>query len=260
MWPGRVQRGPLAPGEPDGRGVVHPHGRRGGAEQPGKATRASHEHPPAERERIPVAAPRRWIPRTVAAELGRLFDVDVRRIGDVPQQPELAVGDDVRAALPPHPAGPAEVVGMAVGDDHRVHPAHGDPGGRQPPAELAEHAATGEPGVDDRRPAFVLEDIAVDVPEAGHVDRQLTAQHPGGDLGDVVGRRLLLLTSRPLLHPRDATAATGASRRFRSRPGTFSGRRAGSCRRWRRPPSPDGPRRPRRAGSGGRSPGAGRRR
>ena len=38
--------------------------------------------------------------------------------------------------------------------------------------------------------------------------------------------------------------------------GVISGRRAGSCRRWRRPPCGDGPRRPRRAGTGGRSPAA----
>ena len=66
-------------------------------------------------------------------------------------------------------------------------------------------ASAGKPGIDDRRPALVLEHVAVDVPEAGHVDRQLAAQHAGGDLGDVVVRRLLLLPSRPLVHPRDAT-------------------------------------------------------
>ena len=254
MWPGVCRRGPLAPGEPDGGGVVHPHGRRGGAEQPGEPARTAHEHPAAERERVRISAPRRRIPRAMAAELGRLFDIDVGRVGDVPQQAELPVGDDIGAALAAHPPGPAEVVGMTVGDDHRVHAAHGEPRRGQAPAELAEHAATGESGVDDRRPAFVLQDIAVDVPEAGHVDRQLTAQHPRGDLGDLVGGRLLLLASRPFLHPRDATGdPCEPTSSTPSHP-------AGSCRRWRRPPSPGGPRRRRRAERGGRSPAATHRR
>ncbi len=61
------------------------------------------------------------------------------------------------------------------------------------------HAAR-QSGIDDRRAALVLEHVAVDVTETGHVDRQLGAQDARGDLGDGFAGRLLLLFRGPLRH------------------------------------------------------------
>ena len=51
--------------------------------------------------------------------------------------------------------------------------------------ELLERRPAGQAGVDERDAALVGDDVAVDVAEAGHVDRQLAAQHTGRHLGDL---------------------------------------------------------------------------
>ena len=110
------------------------------------------------------------------------------------------MGDDVGTGLVPHPPGRAEVVGMTVRHDHRVHATHRDARRREARLERATRGAAGEAGIDDRRTALVLEHVAVDVTEAGHVDRQLGAQDPGSDLGDSLTGRLLLLLGGPRRH------------------------------------------------------------
>ena len=64
----------------------------------------------------------------------------------------------------------------------------------------------GRPGSTIGDAALVLEDVAVDVAEAGHVDRQLAAQDAGGDLGDLVARRLLLLAPGAIGHLVEGTS------------------------------------------------------
>ena len=106
------------------------------------------------------------------------------------------MGDDVGAGLVADPAGAAEVVGVAVGDDDGVHPAQRDAGAR-PAARSSVFSVRrpGSPGSTMADAALVLEHVAVDVAEAGHVDRQLGPQHARGDLGDLARRPLLLLAA-----------------------------------------------------------------
>ena len=77
-----------------------------------------------------------------------------------------------------------------------------------------ERRPPGQAGVDDGDAALVLEHVAVDVAEAGHVDRQLAAQHARGDLGDLGGRPLLLLAAGAIGHRLDGVpdAASDAGR------------------------------------------------
>ena len=108
--------------------------------------------------------------------------------------------DDVGAGLVAHPAGATEVIGVAVCDDHRVHPADRDAGGGEAGAQLLERRPAGQTGVDERDAALVGDDVAVDVAEAGHVDRQLAAQHTGRHLGDLRDSVLLLLATGAVGH------------------------------------------------------------
>ncbi len=198
-----VQPDPLPPGELDHLAVVDANGRHRRLEEARGDAGGAHPHAPLERELVALPAPRRRIPRPPARRrlMGRdVLDVQVRRFGAVPDHPEALVGDDLGARLGPHPAGPAEVVGVAVRDDDGVHPPQRDAGAGQALGQRGERASTGQPRVDDGHAAGVLEDVAVDVTEAGHVDRQLGAQHAGGDLGDLGGRALLLLATGAIAH------------------------------------------------------------
>ena len=67
------------------------------------------------------------------------------------------------------------------------------PGGLEPRLERLPRLRTGQAGVDDGEAAVVEEAVHVHVPEARHPDRQLHPDHARRDLGDLVGRGLLLL-------------------------------------------------------------------
>ena len=92
--------------------------------------------------------------------------------------------------------GAAEVVGVRVRDDDGVDVAQLEAGALEPRLERLPGLRTGEPGVDDGEAALVHKAVGVDVAEAGHPDRELHAQDAGGDLDDVLARRLLLLLLR----------------------------------------------------------------
>ena len=153
-----------------------------------------------------LAAPRWRIPRSSPSTVGDrhrrgdVLDVEVRRLGAVPDHPEALVGDDLGAGLVADPSGPAEVVGVAVGDDHRVHAWQRDAGAAETLDELLERAPAGQTGVDDGHAALVLEDVAVDVTQSRHVDRQLRPQHARRHLGDLGGGGLLLLATGAIGH------------------------------------------------------------
>ena len=153
--------------------------------------------------------------RPAGAAASSVLDVDVRRFVAIPDHPEALVGDDLGAGLGPHPAGPAEVVGMAVGHDHGVHPPQRDAGAGESLGQLGERTPPGQSGVDDGDAARVLEDVAVDVAEAGHVDRQLGTQDARGDLGDLGRGALLLLATGAIAH-----RAMVRGRRHQGRPRT----------------------------------------
>ena len=221
---GRVQGDPLPPTEADHLGVVEANRRCRRLEQPREAGGGADPHPPLQRERVAVAAPRRRVPRAPGPVVGGVLHVDVGWLGAIPDHAEIAVGDDVGAGLVAHPAGAAEVIGMAVGDDHGVHPLERDAGAGEPPGELLERRAAWQARIDDGDASLVGDDVAVDVAEAGHVDRQLAAQHAGSDLGDLGGGVLLLLATGAIGHLRSVRV-----RRRARRPVTGSARWPGPC-------------------------------
>ena len=65
---------------------------------------------------------------------------------------------------------------------------------------LLVRAASGQAGVDDGDAAGVLEHVAVDVAETGHVDRQLGPQHAWRHLGHLARGALLLLATGAIGH------------------------------------------------------------
>ncbi len=197
-----VHGDPLAPAQHQRLGVVDAH----------RGSRDAHEARGVAREQVPRAqlrrhlhrltAPRRRAERVVAplvrwgVQRRGVLDIEVARIEAVPEHHETPMGDDVGARLAAHELGAAVVVGVRVRHHHRVDAPHRDAGRAQTLADGGARRPSRQAGVDERDTTVVLDDVAVGVPEAGHVDRQLGAQHPGGDLGDVGGGPLLLLAGR----------------------------------------------------------------
>ena len=92
-----------------------------------------------------------------------------------------------RPTLSGEPVGAAKVIGMGVGDDHRVHVACARQARLlEPLLENPPGAGSGQPGVHHGRALGVDDGVAVDVAEPGHPDRQLHAQDVGGDLRHLV--------------------------------------------------------------------------
>ena len=54
-----------------------------------------------------------------------------------------------------------------------------------------------EAGIDDRETAVIEQAVHVHVPEPGHPDRELHADHVRSHLGDFFGRGILFLFVRP---------------------------------------------------------------
>ena len=156
VWPGRVQRHPLAPGEGDDLRVLEP------------ARRARHLHvgahllavrsviisswlpqsrsPPHGSGPVPRARRRQSLWSSVAVS-GSSASISLR----VPPDAEALVGDDVGARLLADARRAAEVVGVRVGDDHGVHPRQRDAGGAEAGDERRP-TAPGRAGRDRRRP------------------------------------------------------------------------------------------------------------
>jgi hypothetical protein len=124
------------------------------------------------------------------------LDAPVVRIVRCPPDPERAMGDHLRTGLVAQAARTAVVVRMAVRGDHRVNAAQRHPGPFEARHQRVPRRVTGHPRVDEGDAPLVLEQVAVDVAESRHLDRELQAQHPGGDLGDRLLRWLLLLARR----------------------------------------------------------------
>ena len=112
--------------------------------------------------RIPVDAGLRLVLRT------HDLDLVVVGLGDgIEERAEAPVGDDLGAELAPQGGGLAEVVGMGVGDDHRVDPLDGVAGSRQPLLQRLPGGTAGETRVDQGQSVAVLDDVAVHVAESG---------------------------------------------------------------------------------------------
>ncbi len=100
--------------------------------------------------------------------------------------------DPGAVAVAKHARAP-EVIRMGVRDDDGVDVARGAPGSAQPVGDRSPRRWAGQARVYDGHALLVLEQVHVHVPESGHADRQLAAQHTGRHLGHLGGRRLLLL-------------------------------------------------------------------
>ncbi len=100
----------------------------------------------------------------------------------VEEGPERAVGDDLGAELSLERAGLPEVVGVAVGHDHRVHPLDRIAGRSQRLVEGLPRPGAWQTGIDERDAPCVLHGVAIHVAEAGHRDRELHPHDAGHDL------------------------------------------------------------------------------
>jgi len=122
-------------------------------------------------------------------------DLGQRARGDRRSEAEAAMGDHRGARLLRKARGAAEMIRVRVRDDHRVYVADLEARLAQPILERAPGARPRETRIDDRGAPRVEDRIAVHVPEAGHPDRELHAQHVRRDLDDLGTRGFLLLSS-----------------------------------------------------------------
>ena len=192
VWPGVCTTTHSRPAERDDLGVVDPHASAAASRTSGCHQRLAHAvlEPPCGGGRgsgTPTAspAPRRATRRGVRRASSSSASSSV---GRVPPRAEGLVGDESAPASSPHRPAPPKWSGcewVTTTVWTRLQP------GRRPRRAGRRAPSTtrpGQAGVDDGDAALVLEGVAVDVAEAGHVDRQLHAQHARRDLGDLVGR------------------------------------------------------------------------
>ena len=215
-----VQHEPVAPGEPQHVAVLDR--VRDLGDEVAAAERPHHApaHPLLERRARALAAPRRRAApgSEAAAARGRLLGRLGRGLGDRAlrvagllaqvlgrdlggrgagePEAEVAVADHARAGLAHEARRAAEVVGVRVRDDHGVHVLQADPGLLQAILQRAPARRAGQPGVDQRGALTVDQRVAVHVPQPGHRDRELHAQHVRGDFRDLGPRLFLLLPFR----------------------------------------------------------------
>jgi hypothetical protein len=151
---------------------------------------------------LPFTAPRR---HSVERMKGRqLIGIDVDDIDLFPGCPtpagaERLMGDELDRllALSCEARCQAEMIRVTVGHVHRVHVVDGEVHRLQPGRQRVEFGRCGQARIHQRDAAVVHERVAVDVAEPGHLDGELDAQNVGSDLGDLIGRGLLLLLERP---------------------------------------------------------------
>ena len=186
---GGVESHPFAAAEGDDLGVVDAPGRRRGAHEPTERDPEElHLHPPLQRR----AEHRVAAPRHRSAERGRdwcavarLVRVERLLLAWIEPRAEAAMRDHLGAVGVAHPTRAAEVVGVRVGDDHRVHVLGLVARPLEPVDEGSPRLWPGHPRVDDRHAPLVLEEVAVHVAEAREHDRELRPQDAGRDLGDL---------------------------------------------------------------------------
>ena len=238
MWPGRVQPDPLAPGQLDDLAVVDADRRHRRLEEARREAGGADPHPPLERELWPSpphgggSHGRRRPPATAASTSSTSTSGGSLRSQIIRKRWWVTISAPVSDRTQPAPPKWSGWLWVTIDG---VHPLQRDAGAGQPLGELGERAPPGQPGVDDGDAARVLEDVAVDVAEAGHVDRQLGAQHAGGDLGDLGRGALLLLATGAIGHHRtivggpDRAGATPASSRLATVASATIGRWLGLC-------------------------------
>ena len=108
---------------------------------------------------------------------------------------EAAVGDHRGARFLREARRAAEVIRVRVRDDHGVYVADLEPGLAQAILDRAPGAGARKPGIDDGGALRVEDRVAVHVPESGHADRELHAQHVRRDLADLRTRGFLFLSA-----------------------------------------------------------------
>ncbi len=138
--PGRVEGHPLAPGQLDHVGVVQAPRRRRDADDLAQAGEVRHAFlaPPLIVEAGAAPRGRSEGRRPFLDVRGLDLGIHVTGLGRIPPRREAAVADDLGPRLGAQPAGSTEVVRMAVGHDHGVHPPErhvglGQPVGRARP-------------------------------------------------------------------------------------------------------------------------------
>ena len=163
---------------PPGRKPSPPHGVVPGPELPGRARRR--RATVSSRSLTGPSSPSGILGHEAVVELARGRRRAVRSNGV--ENERWATTSAVVFDL--EPAGAAEVVGVGVGDEHRVDAfrRHADR------VQLARSDRRGnrvrEAGIDEGHAALVLEHVAVHVAEPGNGDRDLDATDPGSDLVD----------------------------------------------------------------------------
>ena len=101
------------------------------------------------------------------------------RRGWGPTSSERSMGHDLGAGLGAQPTRTTEVIGVTMGDDHGMHPFERKSPRFNRSVSAAYRVLARQAGVDHGHAALVFQEIAIHVPETGHVHRQLAAQPPG---------------------------------------------------------------------------------
>ena len=96
------------------------------------------------------------------------------------------MGDDFRTDFLAQSTGSAVMVGVTVGDEHRVDALEWHADRAEARLERDKRFMAGHAGVDDGDTAFVFEHVHVDVTKTRQVDGQLCPQDSGGQFGDLV--------------------------------------------------------------------------
>ena len=206
---GMRDHGNHRPSQPARHAPAHPHleGRARVLPAPGRAVVPAVDH-------LPVGG----------VVLGRAQVVDrdvhvVARLHDT--ELEGTVRNDLGTRFFRETVRTAEVVGVRVGHQHRVHVLGGESG----LAEALEHGVPAvlgrEARIDDGGALVVQQGVHVDVAEPRHPDRKLHAEHVRGDLGDL-GAGVLLFLAAGLFRHRGRVAASFAPGDAQSRLGTRS--------------------------------------
>ena len=200
---GRVHGHPFTAREAERLGIAQAHGGTGQVQHARDAS--SHRHAgatsprnvhrrPAPRGGVPGPAHRRARLSTVDRQ--RVVEVDVVGFARIPEHAEPLVRDDVATGVGSQPVRTAEVIGMAVGDDHGVDVLQRHPDLLKAPLDHGVAVLVGKAGVHHRDATLVLQHVHVHVSESGDGDGELGPQHTRRDLEDLVTGRQLLLFRR----------------------------------------------------------------
>ena len=137
-------------------------------------------------------------PRGARVGLRLAFEFFLADVGGIPPRAERRRRDDLRPRLLPHPSRCTEVVDVRVRDHDRVHVLQLEAGELEPLHQQLPRLRSGHARIDDGEALLVFEGVAIHVAEPWHPQRQLHAEDARGDLVDLGGRGLGLLSHR---HP-----------------------------------------------------------